>query len=131
MGVPDLTKRWGASLKEDTPGTFMMRLKVESGGNLVNAQQSDFSSISYKVFDGPTEIAAGSLTPIANYVFNTLQTGSIWTADSEGYNFKVKLPASHFPEGNKVYLLEFKYTLANGDSWFEQWDVAIQAVQTS
>ena len=54
-------------------------------------------------------VASTNLTPIATYIFDTLKTDAIWTADDTGYNFKHTLPTAAMPNGDKVYLANYRF----------------------
>jgi len=50
-------------------------------------------------------------------IYDTLQTGNGWSADSEGYNFRYKIPASHLDNAaaSKKYRVEFVFTSSGSD----------------
>jgi phage gp36-like protein len=93
---------------------LLSRVRAYDGGYL---QQADVSSIAYTVadLDDPeTSTAPGSLAA-GDVVFDTLQTGDLWTEDSTGYNFSWTpdaslLPGAAIAGGTKVYRVEVKIT---------------------
>lgn len=87
--------------KTGSTPTLMARINAEDdSGNDSPIVQGDVLTIVYTVRnldlideDGePTQTVGGSLT-VSNVIFDTLQTGTIWTTDGTGYNFKHTLPA--------------------------------------
>ena len=97
---------------EDSEVTFRDRIIDQSGDAI---QQADVASIAYRVADvtaPSTVVASGSLT-VASVVYDTLQTTD-WTADAIGYNFKGTLAGTCFPSGEKVYRVEFTFTMGSG-----------------
>ena len=112
---------------EDSNATVLGRITARDGsgdytgkrgeGNWL--QQSDLTSITYKVFDEDsstpdTEIASGTVT-IADSVLDTPVTnGQIWTKDNIGYNFQHDLAASNFPTGGRRYRVEYRGETTGG-----------------
>lgn len=119
-----------AVIWEDSTPTFLARLKVSSSGSLTNLTQSLTSSITYSVYQRGTSIGTGTLT-VSSVVFDTLQTGSLWTVDSTGYNFRTELANTLFPTGNKEYRVEFKFTLSGGAVQHLVFDVHANALRGS
>lgn len=130
MPLPDMTSIAKATVYEDSDVTFLARLMVDSNNTLAAAVQSDFSAITYKVYDGLTSVATGTLDA-ATVIYNALQTGTIWGVDQTGFNFKAVLPASAFPEGSKNYVVEIKFVLATNVVFFVLFQVNTVGVQTS
>lgn len=114
MAVPDLAPVIKATIFEDTSCPVLARLKVESNGDLADIQQSDVSTIAYKVFDGDTEVSNGTFDK-ATTIFNALQTGTKWGVDAIGYNFDAKIPAAAFANGARRYDVEIMVNLASGE----------------
>jgi hypothetical protein len=90
------------------------------GQNGVNVVQSDINTIKYTVYllddqDPDSRTAVSEHTnvtlAVANVIFNTLQTGPIWTVDAVGYNFcHVLNVLSHqaFTIAGRRYLVEYQ-----------------------
>lgn len=99
---------------EDSTPTLLARVEIDRGGDADPVQQADLSSATYKVFrkgsDTPT--ASGTLT-ISAVIYDTLQTGTIWTVDTTGYNFLYTLAATAFPEPGS-YTAEVKFVQTSG-----------------
>ncbi len=98
---------------EDTSPFLMARV---AGGDAVNLQQADVTSIAYTVYDltaGALSSASASLT-VSSVIFDTLQTNARWTVDSTGYNFGFALPAAKIPTGDNVYVVDVAITPASG-----------------
>lgn len=128
--VPNLAKVPQAVVFEDTTVKFLARLMVDASNVLTAAVQADFSAITYAVYSGETSIGTGTLT-VSSVIYNSLQTGSIWTVDSTGFNFKATLAASLFPTGNTTYTVEFKHTLADASVFWSVFEVRTHAIATS
>ncbi len=95
---------------------LLSRVRAYDGGYLI---QADVSSIAYQVDDLDDPTATGSTGSLlaSNVIFDTLQTGNLWTEDSTGYNFAWTPAASLFvgatiAGGTKVYRVEVKITPA-------------------
>ena len=102
--------------------TLMARVNAEDdSGDSTPVVQADVDSIVYSVRDldlidddsEPTQTASGTLT-VADVIFDTLQTGSIWDVDGVGYNFKFDLPTSAINAGEHRYRVYVTLTLADG-----------------
>jgi hypothetical protein len=94
---------------ENSNVTLLGRLRQPSGAN---ATQSDVSSIAWALFDveDPSTAAASDTLVVADSVFDTLQTDSIWEEDNTGYNFKHELLSTSLPNPERRYIME--YTVA-------------------
>ena len=103
---------------EDGGATFLARVRGNSGAAIT---QASLSTITCKVFDldvaPDTSILAPSVV-IASTVFDTMQGASFsdarWTADATGYNFLHEMPATAFPDGQRRYRVEYKFTPVSG-----------------
>jgi hypothetical protein len=122
--MPNTTSYQGliAAQTYSWPGTdltCMARVQGKDGSNnLANLAQSDIASIGFAVYDSAsgTQLTTGSLAP-SSVIFNTLQHGSIWTADAIGFNFLATIPGINFPNGKINYLVIVTFTLAAGGSF--------------
>lgn len=112
---------------EDSGATLMARVKLESGYMLA----ADISAVSIKCSEkGTPATVTGSVDPtVADVIFDSLQTGWPWETDETGYNFRYAAPASFFPDGDKHYLVEIKFTRAAGGDFhivFDQETIDLQ-----
>jgi hypothetical protein len=100
-----------ATVWEDATAVMLARLLGADGDEVV---QADISSIACKVFDSSgVQIVAPSIV-VSSVIYETLQTGSEWTVDSLGYNFRHALPTTAFPTGGETYIVEYVFTAADG-----------------
>lgn len=106
---------------EETTPTFLGRLMRDASGVETAVVQADLDTITYQVWLEGTLVSSGSLT-VSAVVYDTLQTGSIWTKDAIGYNFKHRL-ADSFTDGNKTYLVIHHVTLTGGDKAKGVWEI--------
>jgi hypothetical protein len=106
--MPTEAEVFGSAVWADGPAVCLARILGLDGAYI---QQSDISSISYTVYDldnSSAVVVSGTFT-VAATIYNTLQTGQIWTEDEMGYNFKATLPATCFPEGGRRYRVVFSF----------------------
>ncbi len=109
---------YGTAMKNGS-ATLLARIVGADGANIVRA---DIDSIAYSIHllddqdaDSRTAVTGHtdvSLT-VANVVFDSLQTDSLWTADSLGYNFLHVLDVSAndaFAIAGRRYLVEYRFT---------------------
>jgi hypothetical protein len=103
--------------------TLLARVVGPTGNNVV---QADIRSAAYSVYlldnrdpdsrtavDGHADVAL----PVAQLIFDTLQTDSLWTVDAVGYNFRHVLDVSAHPAfavADRRYLVEHRLTPAVG-----------------
>jgi len=90
-------------------------------------QQSDLTGISYTVTQGSAVVAGPAVLTGSACVFNTLQTGSAWTADDAGFNFLFTLPGSALPLPGETYRVGVTFTLSGGNTFPTFWDVTTVA----
>ena len=97
--------------------------------------QAGISSISRKVFqtsgDTPDTATSTATVTVVTTVYDSLQTGHGWTADTTGYNFRDDLPASVLSAGGHVYQVEWLFTPASGAQFFMVAEITAKAVRTS
>lgn len=112
MRGDDLAPEVGAIVWDGVTATALRRLYYDASGTKTLITQATVSTITYAVYDdaGAT-IVSGSLT-VSAVVYDSLQTGTIWTRDGTGFNFKHKLPATAFPNPNETYRLTYTFTMA-------------------
>ena len=114
--------------------TLLARVVGYDGANIT---QSDISSATYAVWlldeqdaDSRTAVTGHGVTAltVSDIIYNTLQTDSIWTKDSTGYNFKHTVPISTnqaFAMAGREYLVEYKLTPASGEVIVVRFRVAV------
>lgn len=100
---------------EGLPVTRRHQLFKEDGAAVV---QADVYDITVRVFDlsssTPSTATVEYPLVITDVVFDTMQTGSDWTVDTTGYNFKGTLDGSWFPKGGRVYRVEITTNITSG-----------------
>src|SRR5438552_2294404 len=107
---------------ENSSVTLLARVRDNAGALITKVA---ISSIAAKVFNRTTgDLVATNLLDKNTCVFDTLQTDSRWTADSDGYNFAATLSGTNFPDGNVTYRVEIKATPTSGDPFYiGAWDL--------
>jgi hypothetical protein len=96
----------------------LMARIVDSDGEYV--QQSGISSIEYSIYEldpcrpDNLSVVAGhdgvSLT-VDEVIFNSLQSGGLWTVDEDGYNFRHEIDVSQteaFPKAGVQYQVRYE-----------------------
>jgi len=116
-------------------GTVLLARVV--GANNANITQATLAAIAYQVRDLEADVS-GALLPIviATSIFDTLQTGGAWDADTTGYNFAFTVPASAFawtPEedlaGNpkpRRFRVDVRFTPVTGEPFVVPWALWVQ-----
>lgn len=115
---------------EDSAVVLMARIANASGSNIT---QASTTSITYSVWESGNSTAvvtSTSLTPSA-VVFDTLQTPTIWTTDSTGYNFRHDPPASALPNGGKTYTFEYRFDPSSGEDFSVVFEVSTKDLRNS
>ena len=129
---------------EKTSTVLLARIADTSG---TPVSPSDLTSISYEVWDidaepEPSEIqdeAVDPLSPVTNFVSESLVVDDAWTSavpgDTEGYNFKLTLPATTFPERSldefgtpRLYSVPIKFTKNDGAIFFGVFEIEIREI---
>lgn len=110
--------------REDGSASVYARVVARDGtGSSVAGEgkalkQADLSSVTFRTYeesDPGTAINTGTVT-ISSSIFDTLQTSTddpVWTGDY-GFNFRHDLAPANFPDGGKVYVVEYKFTTTGG-----------------
>jgi len=128
MGATDIERSVGW---EDADASFMGRVTM----NGANITQSDVTTINRKIFDldGATPETAIDDTAVAvsSVVFDTLQTDGRWTKDGTGYNFRNSIAGAEFPNPDRHYLIEFKFTGNGGEIFFVVYEYRTKAIWSS
>lgn len=116
---------------EDTDVAYLARIQTIAGANITIAA---ISTITYAVFDldavGQGSVASGSVT-VASAVYDTLQTGSGWTEDDDGFNFRFVIPYTAFPSPDRQYQVEFTFTPTSGNPFKSLLQVTTFGVQAT
>lgn len=111
-------KVFKAKWNEDGTAYVMARvMRKNDSQNLVAAVPADVSSVIRRVFttvDDSVVLGPTTLT-VADVFLSSLSTGSIWTADTTGFNFIDVVPPAAFPDGDTEYRIEYKITLTGGE----------------
>lgn len=105
------------SILAGSGGVFLARIRNSSGSYLT---QATTTSIACTVYDITSGTAVSSSTPtvtVATCVFDTIQTGSQWTKDSTGYNFRHAMPAATFATAGKLYQVSYVVTPSSGEAF--------------
>lgn len=135
MAVLDLAVVTRAVVHEDTTVTLLARVLVDASNVLTAGVQSDFSAITYTVYSNNVVVTSSTSLTIASVIYNTLQTGSIWSTSLDkdgftGFNFKATIAAASFPTGNTTYEVAVKFTLSGGNVFFGVFEVTTRDLQS-
>jgi hypothetical protein len=114
--MPQANDIYGTAFKNGS--AILMARIVDSAGAYI--QQSGVSTIKYSIYeldpcrpDSLSAVAghnAVSLT-VSAVVFNSLQTGGLWTIDAVGYNFRHQINVSQdeaFPKAGTQYQIRYE-----------------------
>ncbi len=110
----------------DSGVTLMARIQ---GSDAANITQAAITTIAYDVYDlgssTPTVALGASVAEltVADVVFDTLQTGSRWDADSTGYNFKHVVAATTLANGGNKYGVKYTFTPASGEPFLVEFEI--------
>lgn len=107
----------------DSGSTLLARVYGTAGTYLT---QATTSSITCAVNDITTGSPVSVITPsivVASVIFDTLQTGGMWTKDSTGYNFRHAMPATAFPDAAHVYEVVYTVTPTSGAVFALVWRI--------
>lgn len=111
----------GGPVWQNGGASFLARLRSSSGSLLTQATTSSITCIVHDMtLDGQTTIITPTIT-VASVIYDTLQTGTQWTKDSTGYNFKYDIAATAFPSAGHIYVTQFKVTPSSGAVFFFQY----------
>lgn len=134
-----MTINWDRrGVAEDNPIALMDRVKNINGALIT---QASVSSLSYKVYAclSEDEVVDGSgeqvgttttLTPVSDYVFDTLQTAAPWDADETGYNLRIDLPGTARPAPG-WHRVEITITPTSGSAYTLRWGIKTGALAGS
>ncbi len=96
----------------------LVRLKKkDSSHNMVIVASTDFTSIKRAVYNVLTEVAvlAEATLTLSSVVLAALSTGSIWTADTTGFNFIDPILTTDFPSGSSIVRVEYEFIMTSGE----------------
>lgn len=113
-----MTQQFARTTGNVNNSLFCMSRCRAGDGDLI--QQSDVSSIAYRVIDIDADDATpatGTLS-VASVIFNSPQDStadSRWpmNAPAEGYNFGGSIPGSAFPDGSTKYFVRINATMSD------------------
>lgn len=114
--MPQAQDTHGAVFKRGS--AIMLARIVDANGQPVT--QADVASIRYSVLeldsrdpDAATPVTGheNAALPTNQCLFDTLQTGGLWTTDAEGYNFRHAIDvaaADAFPKAGSLYQVRYE-----------------------
>lgn len=107
--MPNLTKTTVGTIFESSSARFLGRIVDTNGDYIV---QSDINTINIYIYDASDDTLIDTyLVDKAQVIFDTLQTGGVWTIDSTGYNFShLILDTSNLLAKNN-YKIQYKFVL--------------------
>lgn len=120
--MPQASDIHGTVFKNGT--AVLMARVVDVNGNEIT--QSAISAIAYSIYElDPCEPDSETVVPghddvsltVADVVFNTLQTGGLWTVDATGYNFRHEIDVGTndaFPNAGASYQVRYEFTPTSG-----------------
>lgn len=101
---------------EGSRATFLSRIVAPDGSYLT---QADIDAITYYVYDSDDLTNHLYTGPIdkTTAVFDTLQTGNLWTIDDTGYNFIYTAQETENLEARHRYTIQFIFTLSTAETF--------------
>src|SRR5687768_11468905 len=120
--MPQANDIYGTAFKNGS--VILMARVVDSAG--VNIQQSGVSAIKYSIYeldpsrpDVQTAVAGHDafVLTVSGVIYNSLQTGGLWTVDAVGYNFRHEVDVSTnaaFPKAGIHYQIRYELTPTSG-----------------
>jgi hypothetical protein len=120
--MPQANDIFGTAFKNGS-AVLMARIVDAAGANV---QQSGVAAIEYSIYeldpcrpDNLTAVAGhdGVALTVANVIYNTLQTGGLWTLDAVGYNFRHEIDVTTseaFPKAGVAYQIRYELTPTTG-----------------
>jgi hypothetical protein len=120
--MPQASDVLGTAFKNGS--AILMARIVDSAGAYI--QQSGLSAVAYSIYEldpcrpDNAVVVAGhdsvSLS-VSSVVYNSLQTGGLWTIDAVGYNFRHQINVSQdeaFPKAGAHYQVRYELTPTAG-----------------
>jgi hypothetical protein len=120
--MPQAKDIYGTAFKNGS--AILMARIVDAAG--ANVQQAGIAAIEYSVFEldpcRPDDLAIvsghdGVALTVANVIYNSLQTGGLWTLDATGYNFRHDIDVTSseaFPKAGVEYQIRYELTPTTG-----------------
>lgn len=120
--MPQANDIYGTAFKNGS--AILMARVVDSAG--ANIQQSGISAVKYWIYeldagrpDAQTVVAGhdAAVLAVSGVVYNTLQSGGLWTVDGVGYNFRHEIDVSAnaaFPKAGVHYQIRYELTPTSG-----------------
>jgi hypothetical protein len=111
------------------PITCLGAFRTNDGSFLT---QASLNSVAYSVYDlnsatPDTAVADGTVT-ISDCVFDSFQTGPMWTVDDEGYNFAHRIPGTAFGSGDHAYKIVYLFTQTDGSTFVREYRHWVKAL---
>jgi hypothetical protein len=113
---------FGTAFKNGS-AVLMARIVDSSGANV---QQAGIAAIEYSIYEidpcRPDSLVAvtghdGVSLVVADVIYNSLQTGGLWSVDAVGYNFRHEIDVSTsaaFPKAGVHYQVRYELTPTTG-----------------
>lgn len=117
--MPSSTNVLHTTAWEDAGLVLMARVTGNDGANITQASLSSVTLYVYDLSDVANPTVDGVAQTVSSVIFDTLQTSaddSRWTLDSVGYNVRISVPASAFPDSSR-YRIEVVFAPASGDNF--------------
>jgi hypothetical protein len=120
--MPQASDILGTAFKNGS--AILMARIVDSAGAYI--QQSGVSAIKYSIYEldpcRPDNLAAVTghdavSLIVSGVVYDTLQTGGLWTIDAVGYNFRHQISVNQneaFPKAGTLYQVRYELTPTTG-----------------
>ena len=120
--MPQASDILGTAFKNGS--AILMARIVDSAGAYI--QQSGVSAIKYSIYEldpcRPDNVAAVTghdavSLIVSSVVYDTLQTGGLWTIDAVGYNFRHQISVNQneaFPKAGTLYQVRYELTPTTG-----------------
>ena len=131
--MPQANDIFGSAFKNGS-AVLMARI-VDSAGVVV--QPSGVDEIEYSVFEldpcRPDVLSVvaghdGVALDVGDVVFNSLQTGGLWTVDEVGYNFRHEIDVSEdeaFPKAGTQYQIRYQISPTNGQKTIIRFQIRV------
>lgn len=98
--------------------SILARIQIDRDNAKSPVLQADLTSITRKVYLAGVLGDTDTLT-IADVIFDTIQTGTVWTKDTTGFNFKDALSHTLFAAAGE-YRVQYTFVLT-GSTQFVEW----------